>query len=504
MGYLADYEHDLFVSYAHGDKQTPWAKALCDELTKCLNDFLELKGERSVGVWMDDLLQGSYSLQQLKERIDKSAVLLTIMSNPYLKSPWCQSEAGWFADVCRTRTESDGRVFIVRYRETDEKEWPNFLKDSGGHALPGFRFYSHDRNATADPFPFGYPLPKDAEDDSRRNFFAALLSLTEEMGKRLKRLADLPPAPPVLRPAAAATPPIGGGRILRPEPAAPAAQDGKTSVYLAVATEDVAPEHDAVRAKLGEAGFNVLPPPDQDSPAAAQSILSTPPPGCALAAMVLGALPGRSTPIEGEDLVIWQHEQITRHGLKLIAWQPPPLQAAQIRDPKYRAFIEKIQPNQAADADKIAAEVKALSHGTDGARRLVFLDAPDSTGPSPDASQIDSKLRGILGDLKVRVFPLNRSRLANSDLSVRERYRRDLRDLKASCDGIMLLVQTDDLLPDYWLLELERDVIPKASRSLRCAVVDATSDGGLGPIDGVKVFRYANPALRSELQQWLA
>jgi hypothetical protein len=501
MGYLAGYEHDLFVSYAHGDKQTPWAKALCDELTKCLNDFLELKGERSVDVWMDDLLQGSYSLQQLKERIDKSAVLLTIMSNPYLKSPWCQSEASWFADVCKTRSESDGRVFIVRYRETAEKEWPNFLKDSGGHALPGFWFYSHDRNATADPFPFGYPLPKDAEDDSRRNFFAALLSLTEEMGKRLKLIGDLPPAPPVVR----QTPSVsGGGRILRPTSAIPVAQDGKSFVYLAVATEDVAPEHDALRAKLGEAGFSVLPPADQDNPTAAHEILSTPPPGCALAAMVLGTLPGRSTPIEGQDLVIWQHEQITRHGLKLVAWQPPPLEAAQIRDPKYRAFIEKIKPNQAADADKVAAEIKALTQGNDGARRLVFLDAPDSPSPGADLSQIDSKLRGILGDLKVRVFPLNRNRLANSDLSVRERYRRDLRDLKASCDGIMLLVQTDDLLPEYWLLELERDVIPKASRSLRCAVVDATGNGGLGPIEGVKVFEYASPSLRSELQQWLA
>jgi hypothetical protein len=395
-------------------------------------------------------------------------------------------------------------MFIVEYRETDVKEWPSFLKDDLGVARSNFKFYSQDRNAVADPFPFGYPVPKDAPVESRSEFLAQVQSLACAMVKEMRRMANVPAPPPVAPPAGIPAPAIGGGRILRAGAPAPAAQDRKPSVYLAVATEDVAPEQEALRAKLEEAGFGVLPRPDQNHPAAAQACLSALPSGCLHAAMVLGALPGRSTPIEGEDLVIWQYDQISRQGLKLIAWQPPPFELAQIRDAKYRAFIEKLQPSREADADKIAAQIKAPTPSTDGMSRKVFLDAPDSVEPSSDVSQADSKLRAILGDLKVLVFPFKRNRPAATDLSARERFRKDARDLKASCDGVVLLANADDLQPEYWWIELSKDVIPKASHPLRCAVIDASTNGGLGPIEGVQVFQYSSPSLRAELEKWLA
>ena len=139
-----------------------------------------------------------------------------------------------FAQTCKSRALNDGRLFIVRYRETSEARWPEFLKDSRGDALPGYLFYSQERG-TSSAFPFGHPVPSDSEDDSRRNFYAAAQTLAEQMGNELKRLA-----------AGAAAKASNGSAAQSTAPVAP-------SVILAVATEDVTPEQETLRAKLGEA-----------------------------------------------------------------------------------------------------------------------------------------------------------------------------------------------------------------------------------------------------------
>ena len=92
--------------------------------------------------------------------------------------------------------------------------------------------------------------------------------------------------------------------------------------------------------------------------------------------------------------------------------------------------------------------------------------------------------------LNARVFPLSRKALAGKDLSTLENYRRELRTLKAKCDGIMLLVLREDQVAESWLLELERDVVPAAPVRPRCALVDATGLYKSEKIEGVSVFQY--------------
>src|SRR3954466_7914517 len=131
MGYLADYEHDVFISYAHGPQLSPWSQALCEQLTNTLNEALERKGATGVNVWMDDQLEGNVGLtEQLKAKVEGSAVIVIIMSSLYLESKWCADEARWFSEICRSRSDGGDRLFVVRYRETDPRRWPDFLKDS--------------------------------------------------------------------------------------------------------------------------------------------------------------------------------------------------------------------------------------------------------------------------------------------------------------------------------------------------------------------------------------
>jgi hypothetical protein len=501
MGYLADYQHDVFVSYAHGPQLSPWSKALCTQLTDTLNDVLERKGARGVNVWMDDQLEGNVGLtEQLKARVEGSAVVVIIMSSLYLDSSWCADEARWFAEICKRRSDGGDRLFVVRYRETDERRWPEFLKDTRGKGLEGYRFYARDRNAEADIFPFGYPTPENADQDSRCKYYAAIQNLAGNIKKKLEQIANAPTPAPVL-----AAPPIvnGGGRIWNNIPAVAAAPATKgPTVYLGIGTEDTDPERQEVRAKLAEAGFEVIPSADDQTPAAAKQILSAPPPTCGHAVFVLGSVPGRNTPIDGEDLIAWQVAQAKTTGLKITAWLPSPLSAATLRDAKYRGLVEQLQLAQAADAAALIAQLPKPVRDAQEPSRLVFLDLPEAASADTATPQLDKTLRTILRDLKVGVLPLNRFSQQGRDLAAVERLRQELRQKRSECDGIMLLLDNPNYMPEDWLIDIYRDVLPRAKRTLRCAVMDAVGSN-LSSNDDIMVFNYASPSLRDEIRAWL-
>ena len=77
--------------------------------------------------------------------------------------------------------------------------------------------------------------------------------------------------------------------------------------------------------------IDVLPDAAESQPSAAASLFKEAAPSCAAGAMVLPRLPGRDFAIEGRPLAAWQHEQLQRLGLPVVAWLPPsigPLTAA--------------------------------------------------------------------------------------------------------------------------------------------------------------------------------
>jgi hypothetical protein len=73
------------------------------------------------------------------------------MSPRYLASTWCQDELEWFKRQVQGREREHGRVFIVRALRTDENRWPEFLRDTRGHPMPGFQY--HDKQ---DSMPYGW------------------------------------------------------------------------------------------------------------------------------------------------------------------------------------------------------------------------------------------------------------------------------------------------------------------------------------------------------------
>ena len=224
--------------------------------------------------------------------------------------------------------------------------------------------------------------------------------------------------------------------------------------------------------------------------------------------MVLGKVPGRSNEIDGEPLILWQHGRIAQHGLKSIVWLS--VFGRGRRDPG--RGLSRLSGQDKTVARRRARPRGGGAAGNDGGSRrrsaFVFVDKQESqiaVSPdgAPDIAKLDGELRDILKDLHAQVFPKLRKPLPSKDLPALESYRKELRAVKAKCDGIMLLLLREDQLAEGWLLELERDVLPSATTRPRCALIDATGLYKSETIEGVSIFQYPNPTLREELQKWL-
>ena len=191
MPYLSDpFEHDLFVSYAHGradrrgvKRLKHWSERLTAELE---GEIVDLLPEfEKLDIYLDNQLDPAEPLtEQLRKQVSSSGLLLVIMSEHYLKSAWCEDEREWFETEVGRRGTSGGLVLVVRAQSTNHTKWPACLKDERGHVVLGFRF--HPNITSNDDFvqPYGWPepLPQD------RAYYEELGKLASIITQRLRQL----------------------------------------------------------------------------------------------------------------------------------------------------------------------------------------------------------------------------------------------------------------------------------------------------------------------------
>lgn len=152
MAFLAPYfEYDAFVSYSHGIHSGDDAplKEWTLELIRRLETDIRLVDTEfdNLTIWRDEHIDPTIQLTDgLRAKVTQSGILIIVMSPRYLASTWCKDELDWFKLQVEDRERDVGRVFVIRALPTDAARWPDFLRDSRGHALPGFEFY--DRQDT--------------------------------------------------------------------------------------------------------------------------------------------------------------------------------------------------------------------------------------------------------------------------------------------------------------------------------------------------------------------
>jgi hypothetical protein len=149
-------KYDIFVSYATEDNN--WATSLINNLQGYLGK--ELGSEYSI--WMDDVLTGNTSDTN---KLEKSAILLIILSQSYLDSKRCQSELETFL----TKNKS-GDVFIIYNEVQPPTNFIDLISDNAHN------FFHH--------------LPEFIYD--KQEYYRKIIELAEDLTDKLKKLKTQP------------------------------------------------------------------------------------------------------------------------------------------------------------------------------------------------------------------------------------------------------------------------------------------------------------------------
>ena len=244
MCYLSpDFEHDVFVSFSHGDPRgtgkSPLKEWTFELLSELESDILSIDPEFSeLDIWRDKMLDPTVMLTpELKAKVKSSGILFIVMSPHYLKSRWCSDELTWFRKQIQDRAQDPERVFIIRAVRTDESKWPGFLRDERGFAPKGFSF--HDPQSDT---PYCWAGSRVNYDDYVKCLGTLRTTLTERLRKlrdRTQKRADMQAAHAELQ----ARPPSTGG--------------GAPRIYLHARAED-APIREEVGHLLFQDGINPI------------------------------------------------------------------------------------------------------------------------------------------------------------------------------------------------------------------------------------------------------
>jgi hypothetical protein len=214
---LPHYEYDVFVSYSHGvlgpATDAPLKEWTLELIRRLETDIRAVDIEfDNLHIWRDEQIDPTIQLSdEIRAKVGFSGILLIFMSPRYLGSSWCKDELEWFRQQVQNRERDQGRVFVVRVLRTEENRWPEFLRDTRGHPLPGFQF--HDKQ---DSMPFGWR----GSSENREAYVRELWRLQTALTRRLRELR------------------ANAERRLKPEATRIIGSGGQRRVYLHARPED--------------------------------------------------------------------------------------------------------------------------------------------------------------------------------------------------------------------------------------------------------------------------
>lgn len=152
------YRHDLFVSCHPGTdlRQIDWTKFLFEQIrNEVKSDATEMVGFSHMLGWDEAniaSLRASYS-----DNPSASGVILIILTEQFLRSPWCGEEAHWFEEQLRKNRENGGRSIVLVCGPSLNDELPKSLSEMSTPVM--FYSKSDDAGRMASPKPLGYPHP---------------------------------------------------------------------------------------------------------------------------------------------------------------------------------------------------------------------------------------------------------------------------------------------------------------------------------------------------------
>lgn len=231
MAYLADFEEDVFISYATIDddrfpgENAGWVAQLHEDLTRRVKVRL---GADTVQLWRDlEIRSNEDFTKKIMGRLAKTAALLSVLSPSFLNREWTKLELETFVQQARNGL---GLLVQIEKSRIFKVEKLEVARDSLPAAMQGtrtYKFYAPDPGQPAISREFRPQFEGD-----RVNYFRELDNLAIDIASLLQAMAQASP------------------------PTAPLA------IYVAESTYDLNDRLVAVRRELADRGYRVYPQGD--------------------------------------------------------------------------------------------------------------------------------------------------------------------------------------------------------------------------------------------------
>lgn len=353
---MPNFQHDLFISYAHIDNQplggrpTGWVADLHHALRVRLGQLL---GEEPK-IWRDEKLGGAdFFDDEIRSALTSAATMLAILSPRYIRSDYCRLELGEFlASVEQQggiRIGNKSRLLKAVKTPVTLAEHPEAIR-----GMLGFDFFELANNGIVHEFNDLYGQ------DWGRKFWQKLEDLAQDLRQILH-----------------ATRTAGTDNLSAPA-------TGLT-LYLGQTTHELSPQRDLIRRELQQRGHRVLPaqpPPLTGDEAEAQIVAALA--HSQLAIHLLGNSYGMVPEAAQRSIQEIENrlaaERSRTASLPRLLWLPPGTSPS---DSRQSAFIESLRNDSAlqAGADLLETPIEELKAVL--LNRLAQLQKPATPSSAP-------------------------------------------------------------------------------------------------------------------------
>jgi|GEM_PF-6375311 len=252
MGYLTQFRHDYFISYAVVDDKKPagvetgWVTNLVRSLDTQLSQEIGRDG-RLDAFWDRQDLQRNLPLEaKIREALQSTACFVLVLTQGFLESDWCRCELQWFREAAARQQRSDSRIFVVDLGKVEEAQRRQMF---AGHLTYPF----FEQTETGRRRVLGYPEPSPKQHPS---YYDAVAALAREMNLELRELQGLAVASGGSGGSLAATGTAAASAVTASAVTATAAAG--LTVFLAETSDDLQTQRRQVQQYLEDNQYRVL------------------------------------------------------------------------------------------------------------------------------------------------------------------------------------------------------------------------------------------------------
>ena len=418
--------HDVFVSYAHADNGVPvgftygWVTALASNLNEGPNVLRKR-------LFIDHELQpGDNFSSELLTRVERSSLLVILLSQNYIDSAWCGQELAHFIRTHSTDSDNPSGVYVVELFPYERLTAvpPNIqnLRKRLIHA----KFWYQRRDAF-EPSVAGYPSARECEPEGREHYWNVLNELRVTLDTRLRFVH----AQALL--SAAASRSHGSAA----QPPAPHLKEPLGTVLLADTTDDLEAQRNEVGIALKAEGVVVLPEGDYVgfTPPEFEAAIAHDLQRADLFVQLLSLTPGRKG--KGFELPMpqLQYRQARSTKLPILQWCERLPSAEQITDEAHARLFQTDTLRATHLAEFKTTIIERLRSEKASRQRAAMPTAPDQPASQPakwhifvddlaGEAELSEQLRAIIREhaCAVRSLPSGVP-LGNNGIDIKELLR---------------------------------------------------------------------------------